>query len=162
MTVHLDAEIEIPHPAEAVWEVVADYGLDPQWRRGVETMAPSPAGAVRVGTTTAEVMRFAGRTLHNDGEVVALQPGRRFAWRTTSGARAWGARSVEPLDPGRCRVRLELDVEPRPSERLMVPLTRRLLRRKLNTEVHDLAGLVAARADASEREATGRRHPTPR
>jgi hypothetical protein len=76
---------EISCPAAAAWAVVADYGQDPRWRKGVETMAPRPEGIVRVGTTTAEVMRFAGRTYRNGGEVTGVEPGRSFDWRTTSG-----------------------------------------------------------------------------
>jgi len=38
-------------------------------------MVPTPAGPVRVGTTTAEEMKVAGKTYRNDGEVVAVDPG---------------------------------------------------------------------------------------
>ncbi|WP_219416650.1 SRPBCC family protein [Pseudonocardia nigra] len=139
------AEMDFDRPANAVWAVVADYGRDPEWRDGVETMAPSPPGPVHPGQTTAEVMRFAGRTLRNDGIVTAVGPGLHFTWRTTSGSDAEGSRTVEELGPGRCRVRLEVRVRLHGPDRLLAPLMRVLVRRTL---AGDLARLrrVAQRA----------------
>ncbi|RJL23913.1 SRPBCC family protein [Bailinhaonella thermotolerans] len=50
--IELQEDGEIACPAARVWAVVADYGQDPRWRKGVETMAPHPEGIVQVGTTT--------------------------------------------------------------------------------------------------------------
>ncbi|GAB4587542.1 hypothetical protein [Nocardia sp. IFM 10818] len=55
-----------------MWALLADYGNDPRWRRGVRTMDPRPAGLVAVGARTAEEPRFAGRAYDNDGEVVEV------------------------------------------------------------------------------------------
>jgi uncharacterized protein YndB with AHSA1/START domain len=155
-TVRLSTEVTVDRPAAEAWQVVADYARDPQWRHGVLAMVPTPAGLVTLGTTTAEEMRFAGRTMCNLGEVVALVPGRTFSWRTTEGAAARGSRTVRPLGPGRCTVRLELEVDPRPSERPLLPLLRRMLRRQLEADGRALAALVTA--DADSRAA----HHTPR
>ncbi|MGW2158566.1 SRPBCC family protein [Nonomuraea sp. NPDC001699] len=136
---------EISCPAARVWAVVADYGQDPRWRKGVETMAPHPEGIVRVGMTTAEVMRFAGRTYRNGGEVIRVEPGRSFAWRTTSGIDAEGGRLVEPLGEDRCRFTFHVRVTPRAtSERLLEPVLRWLLRRSIRADVRRLAGLCAS------------------
>lgn len=143
--IHLVTEVEIDQPAAVVWEVVADYGADPDWRRGVSTMDPSVTGTVTTATTTREVLRFAGRTWHNDGEVVSVDPGRSFSWRTTRGAQAEGSRTVEPMGPERCRVRLELTVVPGPSEKLMVPLLRRMLARNLAGDGRRLHDLMVSR-----------------
>lgn len=105
----LTTEIRIDRPANDVWAVVADYDRDPDWRAGVETMAPSTTGVVVPGTTTDEVLHFSGRTYRNGGVVVSVDEGRRFTWRTTSGVDARGAREVIPVDDGTTIVRLELD-----------------------------------------------------
>ncbi|MFI7468798.1 SRPBCC family protein [Nonomuraea sp. NPDC049646] len=133
--------------AARVWAVVADYGQDPRWRKGVETMAPSSEGLVRVGTTTAEIMRFAGRTYRNGGEVVAVESGRSFAWRTTSGIVAEGGRFVEPLGEERCRFTFHVRVTPRTgSERALEPVLRWLLRRSIRADVRRLAVGLSRRA----------------
>ena len=84
---HIDfgTTIVIDRPAQDGWALLTDYGRDPEWRAGVLFMRAEPPGGAAPGTTTAEVMRFADRTLHNDGEIVRVGPGHELAWRTTSG-----------------------------------------------------------------------------
>ena len=143
-TIHLSEGIDVECSAEVLWAVVADYDRDPEWRTGVETMAPRPSGVVVVGTTTGEVLRFAGRTWHNDGEVVSVTPGRRFEWRTTRGADANGARTVMPLSDGRARIELTMEVRTHGVERLLTPLMRRMLRRTLAADLRRLHELIVA------------------
>ena len=133
------ASIDIESPAATVWSIVSDYRSDPLWRRGVETMTPDPFGPVVAGTTTREVLRLGGRTYRSDGVVETFEPGRSFTWRTVSGATAFGSRRVDEIDPDRCRVVLELNVVPRSSERLMVPILRRVLARTLRADLKRLA-----------------------
>jgi uncharacterized protein YndB with AHSA1/START domain len=138
----------IEAPATDVWALVADYGHDPSWRAGVATMAPSPPGLARVGTTTCEDLRFAGRRYRNEGRVLEVDAGRAFRWETTSGARADGARRVTPLDHGSCEVVLELHVQPTGVERLFAPALRRLLARALSQDADRLVALAEARVVA--------------
>ena len=145
----LTASTIIEAPAPAAWAVVADYGRDPEWRDGVETMAPSPSGPVRVGTTTAEVMHLAGRTYRNGGEVTDVHPGQRFAWRTTSGADADGSRSVRALADGSCEVTLVLTVRAHGFQRLLQPVLVPVLRKGLAADLTRLRDLVLAEATAS-------------
>ncbi|MFI7033397.1 SRPBCC family protein [Microbispora rosea] len=143
--IELQEDREIACPAALVWAIVADYGQDPRWRKGVNTMAPRPEGIVQVGTATAEVMRFVGRTYRNGGEVIWVEPGRSFAWRTTSGIDAEGGRLVEPLGEDRCRFTFHVRVTPRvASEKLLEPALRWLLRRSIRADIRRLAGLCAS------------------
>ena len=141
-TIRARASVEVDRPADQVWELVADYARDPEWRTGVVTMAPSTPGTVQPGTTTAEELRVAGRAQHNGGLVTAVQPGTRFAWRTTSGVAAAGARAVIPVRPGRCRVDLELDVTLSGLQRLARPLLAVVVRRTLAADARRLAALA--------------------
>lgn len=68
------ATVDIGCPAHEVWAVLAEYGRDPEWRAVVLSMSAHPSGCATPRTTTAEVMRFAGRTLHNNGEIVQYVP----------------------------------------------------------------------------------------
>lgn len=148
-TITITESIEIARPAAEVWAVVADYGCDPDWRKGVSTMAPQPPGPVAVGTTTAEEMRMAGQTYRNDGVVTAVEPGRRFTWRTTEGADAHGARTVEPRGEDRCRVTLDLVVTPHGAEVAMAPVLGPMLRRTVAGDLRRLRDrLEAAEAAA--------------
>jgi uncharacterized membrane protein len=143
-TITIRTEIEIDRPAAEAWAVVADYDHDPAWRAGVATMAPDPPGIVQAGTTTAEELRFAGQTRRNRGEVTAVDPGRSFRWRTVEGDDAEGGRSVEPLGPDRCLVRLELDVRPTGIERVLAPVLGPLLRRTVRRDAARLRTMLEA------------------
>lgn len=134
----------VDRPADTVWAVLADYGHDPSWRRGVATMAPSTRGVASEGTTTAEVLRLGGRTYRNGGLVIAVEPGRRLEWRTTSGADAQGSRTVRPVGPGACSVTLELEVRYHGLQRLLAPMLTPMLRRGLQGDLDRLADLLEA------------------
>ncbi len=138
--------IVVEAPAAAVWAVVADYGRDVEWRTGVLEMRPEPAGELRAGTTTQEVIRLGGRTYRNAGLVTRVLPGTRLEWRTTEGAQASGSRTVEPRGSGRCEVTLELRVVPSGVERVLAPVLRRMLGRNLRGDLVRLAGIVQASA----------------
>ena len=140
----LRATTTIPRPAAEVWAILADYACDPDWRAGVETMAPSTTGPATVGTTTDEVLHLGGRTYRNGGVVTAVEPGHRLEWRTTSGADADGARTVVPVADERCEVTLDLQVRPHGVERLLQPILIPMLRRGLRRDLRRLAALVAA------------------
>ncbi|MET0191310.1 MAG: SRPBCC family protein [Pseudonocardia sediminis] len=138
----VDAAVEVDAPAAEAWAVLADYARDVQWRDGVRSMVPTPPGPVRAGTRTAETMHAAGRTLHNDGEATAVEDGRRFTWRTTSGVRAEGSRAVVPLDGDSCRVELTLRVVPPGLLRLVPWAVTGMLRRGLRRDAGRLRAVI--------------------
>ena len=133
---------EVGRPASEVWAVVADYDNDPLWRAGVATMAPDPSGVVGVGTTTREVMRFAGQTYRNGGVVTSVDLGRAFTWRTTSGIDAEGGRSVEPVDARSCVFTFHVRIRPRGAERWFAPLLRWMLVRAIRADIRRLERLA--------------------
>ncbi|WP_369138295.1 SRPBCC family protein [Modestobacter versicolor] len=141
-TIEVQATVEVDRPSDDVWRLVADYGRDPEWRRGVATMAPSTVGPVVAGTTTAERLRMAGRTFENTGVVTAVEPGRWFTWCTTSGAPAHGGRTVTPLTGGRSRVDLELVVTLAGLQRAARPVLAAVLRRGLAADAARLTRLL--------------------
>jgi len=145
-SISVDIRREIDLPAEAVWSVLADYRNDPLWRRGVSWMESSPRGPVTAGMTTVEEMRLAGRGYRNLGVVTEVDPGVRFAWRTTDGAQANGARSVEVHSDVSCVVRLELHVRVAGAQRLASPLLGMMLRRNLTGDLKRLHLLVMSSA----------------
>lgn len=140
--IEIEVSRVVPTSAAAAWAVVADYGQDPRWRAGVATMAPDPPGPVTVGTTTAEVLRFAGRTYRSGGLVTEVGD-HRFGWRTTSGLVAEGGRGVEPVGPASARVTLRAAVRPVGAQRLLGPVLRPMLLRTLRSDLGRLAALLA-------------------
>ena len=143
--IELSAQVPVEATPAQVWSILADYARDTEWRAGVGQMTSSPPGPVGAGTLTHERIRVAGRTYRNDGEVVRVAACRRFEWRTTSGAPAWGAREVRAQGAGSV-ARLELNVRPRGPERAFAPLLRILLARTLRGDAQRLRALIQQQA----------------
>lgn len=145
MTVYeLSAETTVDRPASKVWAVLADYANDPLWRTGVVEMTADPPGIVASGTRTIEQLRFAGRTWRNLGEVIAVTPGIRMAWRTVAGADAEGVRTVTAQSTDHCSVRLDLCVTPHGMQRPFGRLLARMLQRNLDRDLAALRELIQA------------------
>ena len=134
----------IDRPAAEVWALVADYDVDPRWRKGVIAMHPQPVGLVRRGTTTLEVLRFGGRTYRIPGEVTDLRAGQSFAWNAS---KAHGTRSVEPVDESTCIVALTMHVELAGGERVFGRLLARIMRHNLAGDLDRLAALARTRSE---------------
>lgn len=145
------ATTTIDRPPAEVWAVVADYDRDPDWRKGVETMAPSASGPAVAGTTTDEVLHLGGRTYRNHGQVVAVDPGRRLEWRTLRGADANGSRTVTPTADGRSEVELVLEVRTHGLERLLEPVLAPMLRKGLHQDLGRLKALLAGAQEPAAR-----------
>jgi hypothetical protein len=154
-TIDLSTTVDITAGTEEVWAILADYGRDPEWRSGVETMNPSEPGPARPGTSTLEILRFGGRTYRNGGIVDRVDPGRQVVWRTTSGADACGSRTVEPRDGGGSRLTLLLRVRPHGFERLLAPVLRRMLHRTLVADAARLRALVESSATVAAHDGAG-------
>lgn len=131
----------IDRPAADVWALIADYGVDPLWRNGVSAMNPQPPGLVRTGTTTLEILRFAGRTYRIPGEVTDLRPGQSFTW---DASKAHGTRKVEPIDESSCVVTLTMHIRLAGAERVFGRLLARMMRHNLAGDLRRLTQLAFA------------------
>ena len=60
--VHVEESVQISRPPAEVWEAIADYSFDLQWRNGLLEMTPDPPGPPAAGKKVHEVVRSSGRT----------------------------------------------------------------------------------------------------
>lgn len=140
--IDITLSLDIPAPASAVWEVLADYRRDPEWRTGVLSMEPDTPGLARPGTAVHEVLRLGGQTNHIESVVDEVDPGSRLTWHTTAGADARGFRLVEPIGGDLSRVTLGITITPHGAERLLAPVFRRMIRRNQMGDLRRLRDLV--------------------
>jgi uncharacterized protein YndB with AHSA1/START domain len=131
----------IERPAADVWALIADYDVDPLWRKGVSAMNPQPSGLARTGTTTLEVLRFGGRTYRIPGEVTDVRAGHSLTWNAS---KAHGTRTVEPVDECTCTVTLMMHIRLDGAERLLGWLLARMMRHNLSADLRRLAQLACA------------------
>ena len=102
-TVHIEESVQIADPPAVVWEAIADYSLDREWRNGLLEMAPDPPGPPAVGTKVHEVVQnVRPRICRRHGGHRPVDPGRSYRFEG-SGDDRWPARlphGGRPTRPG--------------------------------------------------------------
>jgi hypothetical protein len=143
-TIHVEESVAIARPPGEVWDAIADYGFDPEWRGGLREMTPDPPGAPALGTKVHEVVRSSGRDYVADAVVTDLRPGvsYRFAGSGTLGGLS-GGRAVRADAAGTGAVfSYAIDVEPQGGMRLLRPLLGPMVRSGLKSDLRRLKTLL--------------------
>ncbi len=140
MTVRIEESIEIARPPAAVWDAIADYAFDLQWRQGLLEMTPDPPGGPELGTKVHEVIKSSGREYVADTSVTELDPGvsYSFAGEGTIGGLA-GGRTVVPATAGDGALfTYRIELEPRGGMRLLRPVLGPIVRSGLKKDLQTL------------------------
>jgi uncharacterized membrane protein len=105
--------IDIDRSAEDVFEYLDDLARHNEWQEMLVSTRVETEGPVRVGTRAVDTRRVGGsRTQDSTYEIVEHDPPRRAVFRGVDGpVRPIGGVTVEPLDEGRSRVTVELDLK---------------------------------------------------
>jgi polyketide cyclase/dehydrase/lipid transport protein len=143
-TIHIEESVQIDKSQAEVWDAIADYAFDVEWRKGLREMTPDPAGPPESGTKVHEVVRNSGRDYVADTVVTDLDPGAsyRFAGSGTIGGLA-GGRAVRPDDAGTGAVfTYTIDLEPQGGMRLMRPVLGPMVRSGLKKDLRKLKTLL--------------------
>ena len=107
------SSVEIERPAEDVFAYLDDLARHGEWQEAIVSTRVLTDGPVGVGTRAVDTRRVGGsRTQDSTYEIVEHDPPRRAVFRGVDGpVRPIGAVTVEPLDEGRSRVTVELDLK---------------------------------------------------
>ncbi|HXG25258.1 MAG TPA: SRPBCC family protein [Candidatus Binatia bacterium] len=99
--------IDVDVPVRVAYDQWTQFESFPQFMEGVERV-------VQLDDKTLEwTASIAGKTKHWRAEILEQRPDEVVAWRSIEGARNDGAVEFETLGPGRTRIELQLDVEPK-------------------------------------------------
>ena len=143
-TVHIEESVQINRPPAEVWDRIADYSFDLQWRNGLLEMTPDPPGPAAMGTKVREVVRSSGRDYVADTVVTEFDPGTsyRFEGAGTIGGLA-GGRIVRPGAQGAgARFTYEIDLQPKGGMRLLRPILGSMVRSGLKKDLQRLKELL--------------------
>jgi uncharacterized membrane protein len=111
-TVEQSIDVEVPvHVAYNQW---TQFKTFPRFMDGVKHVEQTQAAL------THWVLRFGGRTVEFDAEILEQVPDRRLRWEALDAPRHLGTVTFEPLDENRCRLTLRLEPlgSSRPLERV--------------------------------------------
>jgi hypothetical protein len=142
--VRIAESVQIDRPPADVWEAIADYGFDLQWRKGLTAMAPDPPGGPAPGTKVHEVVRSSGRDYVADIVVTDLDPGvsYRFSGSGTIGGLS-GGRRVQ-ADPSGSVFTYEVELQPKGAMRLLRPVLGPMVRSGFRRDLRALKTLLEA------------------
>src|SRR4051812_17774375 len=144
--VHIEESVVIGRPPDEVWDAIANYAFDLEWRNGLKEMTPDPDGPPARGTKVHEVVHNSGRDYVADTVVTHLEPGTsyRFEGSGTIGGVA-GGRAVRPVRDGQAAVfTYTIDLEPKGAMRLLGPLLGPMVRSGLKKDLRRLDALLTA------------------
>lgn len=143
-TVRVEESVQIARPPVEVWNAIADYAFDFEWRKGLREMTPDPPGPPAPGTRVHEVVRNSGRDYVADTVVTELDQGTsyRFAGSGTIGAIS-GGRAVQAAEPGTGAVfTYAIELQPKGTMRLLGPLLGQMVRSGLRKDLERLKTLL--------------------
>ena len=143
-TIRVEESVQIARPPDEVWDAIADYDFDLEWRKGLREMRPDPPGPPADGTRVHEVVRTSGRDYVADTVVTDVEPGvsYRFAGKGTIGG-VGGGRAVRTDEAGPGAVfTYAIELEPKGGMRLLAPLLRPMVRSGLRKDLRALQGLL--------------------
>ena len=139
----VEESIRVARPAAEVWDAIADYSRDVEWRQGLVEMTPDPPGGPAVGTKVHEVVRSSGRDYVADTVVTELDPGvsYRFEGHGTIGELA-GGRRVEPAPGDGALFTYRIELRPQGAMRPLRPVLGRIVRSGLRKDLQRLGTLL--------------------
>lgn len=139
-----EKSIVIERSVEDVFAYVGDQTNAVHWQAGLVEVRRLTAGPTGVGTRHTIVRTFMGRRLAVENEYIAFEPGRRIAFRTTSGPMPLQASYlVEPVEGG-ARVTSIIAMDASGFLSLAEPLIAVGLRREMDAAFRELKKLLEA------------------
>ncbi len=145
-TVRVEESVHIARPPAEVWDAIADYGFDSEWRSGLREMTPDPPGPPALGTNVHEVVRSSGRDYVADCVVTELDPGvsYRFRGKGTIGGLE-GGRAVRADDAdGGAVFTYTIEMKPTGGMRLLSSVLGQMVRSGLKKDLGRLKRLLEA------------------
>jgi uncharacterized membrane protein len=122
----ITASIEIDRAPEDVFAYLDDLARHGEWQEAIEEIHVETEGPTRVGSRARERRRVPGGAREFSYEITEHDPPRRTSFRGLDGpVRPVGTVTVSPIDGGRSRLTLELDLEGHGLGKLLAPLARR-------------------------------------
>jgi carbon monoxide dehydrogenase subunit G len=159
-TIRVEESVQIAKSPAEVWDAIADYAFDLEWRKGLREMTPDPPGQPAPGTKVHEVLRSSGRDYTADTVVTQLDPGvsYRFAGTGTMGGLGGGrAVHADPAGPGAVFT-YAVELRPKGGMRLLGPVLGPFVRSGLKKDLQTLKTLLEE--DRYRRSGAGERIPT--
>jgi uncharacterized protein YndB with AHSA1/START domain len=138
--IRIERTITIHRSVEDVFTYLSDVGHGPRYISGQREAHKTSAGPMCIGATFATTGKFLHRRATN--EVTEYEPNRRFAWKSTSGARETTTWGFEPSGPS-TRVTFTRVADATGLVRLAEPVMKGLANGRVDNDLGALKELLA-------------------
>lgn len=139
-----ETEVGIDRPVEEVFAFVSDPLNIPRWNSAVEAVDKTSAGENGGASTYSMERKLPTGRAVNELEVVASEPPRTFAIRTTAGPTPFLYRYQFSAENGETVMKLEAEVELPGAAAFLPQLARRLVKKGVNDNLATLKEIVEA------------------
>ena len=140
----LETNVRIDRPVAEVFAYVSDPLNFPRWNSAVRTVRKTSAGRNEVASTYSMERELPSGRAVNELEVVASEPPREFAIRTTAGPTPFLYRYRFFPERGETVVKLEAQVELPGAAAFLPQLARRLVKKGVNDNLATLKQILEA------------------
>jgi carbon monoxide dehydrogenase subunit G len=157
--VKVERSVAIGRSSDDVFAFVADQTNAARWQSGILEVRRLTDGPPGLGTRHVFTRTLMGRRMTGENEYVEFVPGRRVAFRTTSGPGLLASYDVAPGSTGaRLTATIELDVSGIMT--VAAPLVARTLRRDVEANLARLKDILEEPANQAAADALERGHAT--
>jgi uncharacterized protein YndB with AHSA1/START domain len=139
-----ETNVRINRRIEDVFAYVSDPLNFPRWNSAVQAVRKTSAGEDGVGSTYSMERELPSGRAVNELEVVASEPSREFAIRTTAGPTPFLYRYRFVAEHGETVVKLEAQVELSGAAAFLPQLARRLVKKGVNDNLATLKQILEA------------------
>jgi uncharacterized protein YndB with AHSA1/START domain len=133
-----ETDVRIERRIEDVFAYVSDPLNLPYWNSAVQAVRKTSAGENGVASTYSMERELPGGRAVNELEVVASEPARRFAIRTTAGPTPFLYRYEFSAENGETVMKLEAEVELPGAAAFLPQLARRLVKKGVHENLATL------------------------
>ncbi len=152
--IRVEKTIAVRRPSDEVFAFVADQTNAAQWQSGIVEVRRLTDGPPGVGTRHTFTRTLMGRQMTGENEYVVFEPGKRVAFRTTSGPGLLASYAVTAVPEGtHLTATIELDVS-----RIMSvaePLVARVLGRDVVANLARLKSILESRPTTAPADMLG-------
>jgi hypothetical protein len=143
LPIHVEESVTVARSPDVVWSVVADYGRDIEWRKGLTEMTPDPPGPPAIGTKVHEVLKTGGRSYVADSTVIQVGAMTyRFEGSGTLGKLAGSRTVIASASPSEAMFTYEIEITPSGMSRLLRPIIAVTTRNGLRSDLKRLRELL--------------------
>jgi uncharacterized membrane protein len=140
-----DIPIFIHAPIDTVFAELVDIPRWPRWVPAIAEMKGLPPTPPGVGMRFQQINKFLGRTVIADLEITAMEPPRRFAYKSTRpfpGLLTW---TLESQSPEMTKANLRVEAEPGGFFGMAAPMLITAVKRQMHEDIQRLKAQIEAR-----------------